>query len=245
MRIAVLSDIHGNLTALEAVAADIRDAAPDLVLHGGDLADSGSSPVETVDRIRELGWAGVMGNTDEMLVRPEVLDDFAARSEAEPALWTAVREIASLTRAALGDERLAWLRTLPMVRTAADGGPGFALVHASPTSCWVAPAADASDAEIEETYGPLGAPVVAWGHTHIPAIRSVHGTPKLLINTGSVGLPYDGDPRASYLLLDGDTPTIRRVEYDVERELELLAACGLPGAAWTAKMLRASRPAMP
>ena len=80
MRVAVVSDIHGNLTALEAVLADVREQAPDLVLHGGDLSDSGSSPAEVIDRIRDLGWQGVMGNTDEMLVRPESLGEFASQS---------------------------------------------------------------------------------------------------------------------------------------------------------------------
>jgi len=78
MRIAVVSDIHGNLTAFEAVLADLRETSPDLILHGGDLADAGSSPVEIVDRIRDLGWPGVVGNTDEMLVSPQTLEDLAA-----------------------------------------------------------------------------------------------------------------------------------------------------------------------
>jgi len=77
MRIAIVSDIHGNRTALEAVLADLRQTSPDLILHGGDLADSGSSPVEIVDRVRDLGWQGVVGNTDEMLFRPESLEEFA------------------------------------------------------------------------------------------------------------------------------------------------------------------------
>ncbi len=241
MRIAVVSDIHGNRTALEAVVADLREAAPDLVLHGGDLADGGSSPVGVVDRIRELGWAGVMGNTDEMLVRRESLEDFAAQSKAPPAMWEKIREIAGATRAALGEERLAWMAQLPM----AIRRPGFALVHARPGDCWRAPAAEASDAELEAIYGALGEPVVAYGHTHVPSIRRLSGALRAVVNTGSVGLPYDGDARASYLLLDGDGATIRRVEYDMEKELELLAGCGLPGAAWTAKMLRARGPAMP
>jgi predicted phosphodiesterase len=245
MRIAVVSDIHGNLTALEAVVADLREASPDLVLHGGDLADSGSSPVEVVDRIRELRWQGVMGNTDEMLARPESLEEFAAQSKAPAALWAAVREIAEATRARLGVERLAWLRALPAVRVEPEIDSGFALVHASPTSRWRAPAADAGDEELEATYGSLGAPVVAYGHTHLPSIRSLGGTVRTLINAGSVGLPYDGDARASYLQLDGGVVTIRRVEYDLEMELKLLASCGLPGSAWTAKMLRARGPMMP
>ena len=67
MRIAILSDIHGNRTAFQAVLSDIRDVSPDIVFHGGDLADGGSSPVEIVDYLRDLGWPGVVGNTDEML----------------------------------------------------------------------------------------------------------------------------------------------------------------------------------
>jgi predicted phosphodiesterase len=246
MRIAVISDIHGNLTALEAVLADLRETSPDLIPHGGDLADSGSSPLEVLDRIRDLGWRGVMGNTDEMLVRPEALEEFASKSKAPAGLWTAVREIAAATRSALGDERLAWLRGLPMAIE--EFAPGFALIHARPGDCWLAPAADASDAEIEEIYGPLGEPIVAYGHTHIPSIRRLGasgGSLSALINTGSVGLPYDGDPRAFYLLLDGKMPTIRRVEYDVEKELRLLADCGLPGALWTARMLRSSKATLP
>jgi putative phosphoesterase len=241
LRTAVLSDIHGNLSAFAAVLAHLKHASPDLVLHGGDLADAGSSPIEIVDRIRQLGWHGVMGNSDEMLVRPDSLEDFASQSSAPAALWTAIREIASATRSVLGEERLAWLREQPLVNTQ----DVFALVHATPESCWYAPADKGTDAELETTYGPLDRPIVIFGHTHRPSIRRIAGYPRLLINTGSVGLPYDGDPRASYLLLEGNSPSIQRVEYDMEKELKALSSCGLPGAAWTAKMLRASSPQMP
>jgi len=241
MRVAIVSDIHGNLTAFEAVLADIQQASPDLVLHGGDLADGGSSPIEIIDRIRDLGWQGVLGNTDEMLFQPDSLEDFASQSSAPPSLWAAVREIAAATRSALGDERLAWLRELPRVKTQET----FALVHATPESCWRSPAAEATDAELEAIYEPLGRSIVVFGHTHYPSIREIAGHLELLINTGSVGLPYDRDPRASYLLLEGSTPSIRRVEYNIDKELKALSSCGLPGAAWTAKMLRTSSPQMP
>jgi putative phosphoesterase len=224
MRIAVLSDIHGNLTAFEAVLADLRHSAPDIVLHGGDLADAGSSPVEIIDRIRDMGWPGVMGNTDEMLVRPEALEAFANASSAPPSLWDAIRQIASATRTSLGEERLAWLEGLPCTITEAD----LALVHASPESCWRVPAAKMTDEELESVYGSLGRRIVVFGHTHVPAVRMTAGQPALLINTGSVGLPYDGDPRASYLLLDSGVPEIRRVVYNVEKELQALSVCGCP-----------------
>ena len=75
MRVAILSDIHGNRTAFEAVLKDLRETTPDLVFHGGDLADGGSSPVEIIDQIRNFGWPGVVGNTDEMLSKPEVFEE--------------------------------------------------------------------------------------------------------------------------------------------------------------------------
>lgn len=67
MHLAIISDIHGNLTALEAVIADLRETSPDIVLHGGDLAAGGARPAEIVDCVRALGWNGVLGNTNEML----------------------------------------------------------------------------------------------------------------------------------------------------------------------------------
>ena len=241
MRIAILSDIHGNLTAFEAVLSDLRQAAPDRVLHAGDLGDGGSRPADIVDHIRALGWPGVLGNGDEMLSRPESLEDFARQSSAPAALWDAVRQMASATRAVLGAERLSWLGQLPLSITR----PGFAIVHASPHTCWKAPSTNAPEAELEQLYGSLGQPIVVVGHTHLPAIRPMQGTVQLLINTGSVGLPYDGDSRASYLLLDDNTPSIRRVAYEVEREVKSLEASGLPHADWVARMLRAAAPQMP
>ena len=244
MRIAILSDIHGNRTAFEAVMADLRETAPDLILHGGDLADAGAGPVEIVDRIRDLGWQGVVGNTDELLFRPESLEEFASQSAAPPSLWKAIREMAAATRAMLGEERIAWLRGLARVQI--EGA--IALVHASPGSLWRAPTPEATDAELESVYGPLGQPISVYAHIHRPYIRSVtspQGREKFVVNTGSVSLSYDGDRRSSYLLLDGASPTIRRVEYDLEKELKALSSCGLPHVDWIAKSLHAAFPQMP
>jgi predicted phosphodiesterase len=240
-RVAVLSDIHGNLTAFEAVMADIRQTSPDLVLHGGDLCDGGSSPVEILDRIRGLGWQGVIGNTDEMLVRPDSLEAFASQSAAPATLWTALRQVALATRDLLGNESLNWLAGLPQMHSEA----AFSIVHATPQSCWRAPSANATDAELNSIYSSVSTRMVVFGHTHLPFIRRTAGQMELLINSGSVGLPFDGDPRASYLLLDGAQPQIRRVEYDLEKELKALFSSGLPGAAWTASMLRTSSPQLP
>ena len=239
MRIAIISDIQGNRIAFEPVLADLRKTSPDLILHGGDLADGGAHPTHIVDRIRELGWRGVVGNTDEMLFRRESLKEFANESPALQPLFTVIEEMAAATRDLLGDERLAWLRSLP--RSQAHGP--MALVHASPDSPWRAPKLEASDAELESIYLPLGRTVAIHAHIHRSYIRSVSGM--IAANTGSVSLSYDGDPRAAYLLLDESTPTIRRVEYDVDRELSELAGCGLPHADWVAKILESGRFQMP
>jgi predicted phosphodiesterase len=239
MRIAIVSDIHGNRTALEAVLADLRHTSPDLILHGGDLADGGASPVEIVDRIRDLGWQGVVGNTDEMLFRPDSLTEFVKQSPALQSLFAAVAEMAVATREALGEERLAWLRALPRTQI---HGP-MALVHASPETAWRAPAPEASDAELASVYSPLSQPIAVYAHIHRSYIRSVGEM--IVANTGSVSLSYDGDRRAAYLLLDESKPEIRRVEYDVERELKALSICGLPHADWVAKTLESGRPQMP
>lgn len=239
MRIAIVSDIHGNRTAFEAVLADLRRTSPDLVLHGGDLADGGSSPAEIVDRIRDLGWPGVMGNTDEMLTAPESLKAFASQSPNLQSLFDVVEEMAVAAREALGEERLVWLRTLP--QTQIQGS--MTLVHASPESPWRCPGPEASDAELEMVYGPLGKPVAVYGHVHRSYVRSFGGM--VVANTGSVSLSYDGDPRASYLVLDDSGPEIRRVEYDVEREARAVSDFGLPHADWVANILRTGKFQMP
>lgn len=243
MRVAIVSDIHGNRTAFEAVLADLRQTSPDLILHGGDLADAGASPAEIVDRIRDLGWKGVVGNTDEMLFRPESLQEFAKQSPNSQPLFAMIEEMAAAAREALGEERLAWLRGLPHIQI---HGP-MALVHASPGSLWSAPMPEASDAELESVYAPLGQPTAIYAHIHRPYIRSyIRSVSGMIVaNTGSVSLSYDGDRRAAYLLLDESKPAIRRVEYDVDRELKALSGCGLPHADWVAKILDSGRFQMP
>jgi predicted phosphodiesterase len=244
MRIAVLSDVHGNRTAFQAVLEDLKQTSPDLILHGGDLADAGTSAAEIVDHIRDLRWHGVAGNTDEMLFRPESLDEFARQSSAPASLWTAIREMAAWTRTTLGEERIAWLRALPSVQIQDP----LALVHASPESSWRAPSPEASDHEVESVYASLEQPIAIYGHIHRPYIRrlsSEQNRERFVINTGSVSLSYDGDCRASYLLLDGHSALIRRVEYDITKELKALSSCGIPHADWVAKILSTGCPHMP
>ena len=147
MRVAIVSDIHGNRRAFEAVLADLWAVAPDLVVQGGDLAYGGAHPADIIDQVRSLGWPGVRGNTDEMLWAPESLTDFAAKTPKLGPLLTLIQELIPPTLASIGEERLRWLEGIPNQYA----GGGFTLVHASPCDLWRAPLPNASDEELQGT----------------------------------------------------------------------------------------------
>ena len=240
MRLAVVSDIHGNLAALEAIIADLEVVSPDQVVQAGDVAAIGPRPAEVVDRLRELEWPGVVGNTDEMLW------DDSKRAEQErraPKLhnWLRVlfEDLAPWAQERLGEDRLVWLRALPREWR----HDNVLAVHASPADLWRAPMPDANDDELRGTFGDQGARLIVYGHVHRPFVRQL---PDLTIaNSGSVGLPYDGDWRPSYLLVDDGIPEVRRLEYDVEREVYDLATTGFPLQAWLEAVQRTGRFSQP
>src|SRR5271166_4310770 len=161
MRVAIVSDVHGNLTAFDAVLTDIQRRAPDLVLHGGDLALMGAQPAEVIDRVRELGWPGVVGNTDEALWRAQ---EQARQEKLAPKLGTLLKlifqEYAPATLELLGENRVMWLRQLPAEHRVED----LVLVHAAPGDLWRAPMPDAEDDELSAVYEPLDAATIVYGH---------------------------------------------------------------------------------
>ena len=236
MPLAIVSDIHGNLTALKAVVADIERRDVDRVLQGGDLAFAGCRPAEVIDLVRDLGWNGILGNTDEVLWRPE---ERAVQERNAPKLRDLLRvlfeDYAPATRELIGDERMDWLRRLP----AEHREGGLLLLHASPGDLWRAPMPDAEDSELASTYDACEAETVVYGHIHRPYVRRVGAL--TVANSGSVGSPFDGDPRASYLLVDGTNVEVVRVEYDIEREISLLHRSGYPDADRIAETRRSGR----
>lgn len=233
MRIAIISDIHGNLTALDAVLADLRRQKPDLVFHGGDIPYGGSNPCEVIDCIVQQGWPGVLGNTDEMLWDATARAGLEASApKLKPLFRVLFDECGPATLAMIGETRLSWLRRLPpQLRH-----DNLALLHAGPGNLWRAPMDTADDAELEKTYQDLQAEIVVYCHIHRPFIRAVGNM--TICNTGSVGAPYDGDPRSSYLLCTNGKFRIRRVEYDVEKEAGRLLASNYPMKEWLAEMRR-------
>jgi len=191
---ALLYDIHGNLPALEAVLADAHDA--DEFLLGGDYAVAGAWPRETVERLKELPSATwIRGNADRWLVD----------SHDAPA---PVGEIAARCAEALGAELVQELFKLPETATI----DGTLYCHASPQSDMQSFLPAPGDQDAELLMG-VDARRVVFGHTHLQFARTGPGGIEL-VNPGSVGMPWDGDHRASYTVIDGERFEPRRVEYD-------------------------------
>ena len=206
------------------------------MFHAGDLVANGYRPCEVLDRLRELGWEGVCGNTDEMLWKPEKLAVLAITNPGRQNLRKVLFEITGpATRERLGPERVAWLRGLPVILRVDD----IAIVHASPRSLWQAPLATGTDTELVTTYEELAAKKVVYGHIHSPFARVLGGF--TAANTGAASLSYDGDPRACYALIEDGKVTHRRVEYDIEREAKGLLKSGYPCAGWLAGILTSGR----
>jgi diadenosine tetraphosphatase ApaH/serine/threonine PP2A family protein phosphatase len=222
------------MTAFEAVLRDLERRGVDRVLHGGDLALMGAQPAAVIDRVRELGWPGVVGNTDEVLWHPQ---EQARQEHLAPKLRTLLKlifeEYAPATSELLGDERVAWLRQL----SAQQHEEGMAVVHATPDDLWQAPAPDADDDVLSGVYRTLEASTVVYGHIHRPFTRTLDAG-LTLANSGSVGMPWDGDPRASYVLVENGRPREIRVEYDIDREISVLLNSGYPDAPRLAEMRR-------
>lgn len=235
MRIAVVSDIHANLTALDAVIADVRETGADLVVHGGDLVGGGPRPAEVIDRVRDLKWPGVYGNTDEMLWMPHRVSETLHAPHLHRIRDLLLTHTIPAVCGAVGDERIAWLRSLPRVWS----GEAVSVIHAVPDDAWPTVGADASDDELQRVYGLLGSRCVVYGHIHVPFVRRLPTF--TVVNAGAVSLPFDGDRRAAYALIDGDAVEIRRVHYDVEEEIRLLLAIDDPFAASTIETLRTGR----
>ena len=119
-------------------------------------------------------------------------------------------------------------------------GDDVALVHAVPGDLWRAVGPDTDDLELRAVYGSLGARLAVYCHIHRPYVREIGDL--TVANTGSVGLPFDGDTRSSYLVIDDGRPQTRRVEYDVERAVWDVEQSGHPDAAGIARIYRSGRP---
>jgi len=220
LRIAVLSDIHSNLDALDAVMRDLPTV--DNIFCLGDLVGYGPQPNEVIAELQRVQPIVVLlGNHDSSILTG---DTAGLAAHAELAVkWT---------RKVIGKAELQYLSSLEPSGRLELSEIAIALFHGSPRdpiSDYVYP--NSPKSMFEDLLGKAGADVVMLGHTHMP--MQYLSTGKLLANPGSVGQPRDGDPRASYaiLTLSGSLRSfeIRRVEYDVEAVAEKITESGLPG----------------
>jgi putative phosphoesterase len=226
MRIAIFSDIHGNLPALEAVLSDMADQKPDARYCLGDLVGYAAFPNEVTERIQGENIPTVMGNYDDGVGYDRDDCGCAYREERERQL---------------GDQSLAWTRAhttaankaflrglLPDVRFE-DSGKRVLLVHGSPRKMNEYLFEDRALSSFQRLAASSNADIIVFGHTHKPYVKHVDGV--LFVNVGSVGKPKDGDWRACYVVLDPREPgdvQFRRVEYDVERTADAIRESELP-----------------
>ena len=212
MRVAVVSDVHGNLPALEAVLAEIEREDVDLIVSGGDIS-AGPMPVECVDTLRELGdrvlW--VRGNAD--------------REDAAPAQYA---ELTRWVTGQLGPERRRFLVQAPVAAPVSVDGLGPVLVcHGSPRSDEEILTKVSPEERVAAALGGVEEQVVVHGHTHVQYDRELAG--HRVVCAGSVGAPYEGRPGAYWALLGPDVE-LRSTEYDLERAVAAIRATGYPGA---------------
>lgn len=236
MRYALISDIHANLPALDAVLADIQVHGLDnATYHLGDLVGYAPWPNEVVERIRASGVAGVAGNYDSTVAT----DYKHCGCRYEDARQEALAHLSyEWTREHISASAKLWLGTLPFrldLRPLGGhlSGPTVTLIHGNQRLNTVYVTDDRSDeflTTMGTTLGSRSGDVVAFGHTHKPWHRVVNGVH--FVNTGSVGRPKDGDWRAGYVIVDvgGDAVTVdfRRVEYDLERAATAIIGSTLP-----------------
>jgi len=239
MRVALIADIHGNLPALEAVLAEIAAETVDRIVCLGDLASFGPQPREVIARLRALGCPVVMGNADADVLDPPALDGM----EGVRKLFG---EMDQWTHDLLSEVEIAYLREFqPTVEVELGGGETLLCYHGSPRSFDDRIVPEMPRETLEEWMDGHTAAIFAGGHTHLQMVARHHKA--LVINPGSVGLPYDTTPPADmvrnpawaeYAVVEvaGSRVRIdlRRTPFDVAAMLAAGRANGMPHFEWWA-----------
>jgi diadenosine tetraphosphatase ApaH/serine/threonine PP2A family protein phosphatase len=234
MRLAIASDIHSNLEALQVVLADIDCSTVDDMVSLGDNIGYGPNPEEVLELLRLRGVLSIMGNHELGIVDPSCLPWFNA----------VARDSLEINQGLLSDESINSLGTLPSHRIVDD----CLCVHGFPPDSIITYLFEVSDAQIASVLLAMAQELCFVGHTHVLALISwdgkrvhhqrlsqgtVHLPPgyKYLVNAGSVGQPRDGDNRTKYLIWDSGERLleVRCLEYDIARTADLILRLGLPG----------------
>jgi predicted phosphodiesterase len=218
LKIAFIADIHGNAVALDAVLADIEQRKADRIIVLGDLAYRGPEPKQAIDLIRGLQTDVIKGNADEWTVRgvlPGEVPDKAIAMMNKERDWTVER---------LNEEDLNYLRRLPTdIELELTDKVRVYAYHATPDSLFDVVLPDTDSIRLQSLMmNKVSSNLFICAHVHLPYVRYIGG--KCLVNTGSVGLPFDGLPQASYAMVEAEQNrfrvTIERVSYDVNRVVQ-------------------------
>lgn len=239
MKIAVISDIHGNMQALESVLEDIKSEGCQKIFCLGDLAMAGPEPVKTIELIKKLHDAGelelIQGNTDEMIANfnPELKEKV---NSAYPVMGKALENDVKIIPANLRK----FLKKLPQQKELTVEGVKILLVHGSPRRNDENISPDLPIEKVEEMLAGVDADIIFCGHTHIPCGYQT-GTKQTVVNTGSVGRPFTPNPHACYVIADfnngGFEISHKFVNYDNQKASEILACRGFQDADKLAKIL--------
>ncbi|MDK2954415.1 MAG: hypothetical protein PWQ27_1798 [Kosmotoga sp.] len=228
MKLAFISDIHGNLEALEAVLEDIKRREVDRIYCLGDLGGYGPDPEKVVQKIKVLGISTVMGNYDDAIAHEKK----SCGCAYNPGRETEVGNITlNWSIANTSQESKEFLKSLPHKLNFEAEEVRFLLVHGSPLDNlleYIKP--DTPVERLKEITEGISADVIVNGQTHLPMVRWING--KLIFNAGSVGRPKDGDPRACYLIVNVNKGSLKhefvRISYPVKITVEKLAKYKLP-----------------
>jgi putative phosphoesterase len=181
MRVALISDLHGNPAALEAVLDAVKDEGVDRIVCLGDVATLGPEPNAVIGRLMQLGCPCILGNHDEFLLKPELIAGYtAAPLVVQSIAWCSAR-LTAAEREFLGSMK-------QQLELDLGDGVRLACFHGSPRSHTENLLATTSDEQLDEALGTVQAEVIAFGHTHLQMVRQHRG--RMLVNPGSVGMPF-------------------------------------------------------
>ncbi|MDL4842666.1 metallophosphoesterase family protein [Aquibacillus rhizosphaerae] len=237
MKIAFISDIHGNAIALEAVLKDIENKHVDKIVVLGDLAYRGPEPKRSIELVKGLNTTVIKGNADEWIVRG------VNQGEVPDKVLDLMNEERDWSVSQIDQADMDYLAQLPTEITLEDEGIKFHAFHATPTSLFDVVLPDAADSELEsKLISAKDADVYLYGHIHKAYIRYVQG--KTIINLGSIGLPFDGVTKASYAIVnvkDGILSTsIERVSYDYQKTIDLYDTVNYPNTSMMKNIVKSA-----
>lgn len=239
MKIAVISDIHGNMLALNEVLEDIKFEKCDKVFCLGDIAMAGSEPNKTIDKIKELesdNFIVIQGNTDEMIANFDKIPKITFLDDSSPMINALKSDIELIS-----DENINFLKNLNKQKEIEIYGTKILLVHGSPRKNNEDIAPNLPLEQIEEILKDTNADIIFCGHTHIPCGYQTN-TKQTVVNVGSVGRPLTQNPKSCYAILtifeDGSFEIEHKfVEYDNQKASEILLARGYKGVERIANLL--------